>query len=69
MDSVYNKREEQRLRYRWYLKFANDASEKILTGQMFDISSRGMAFLCHCDDNCPKPDALISTRFGVPHFG
>jgi len=68
MGSVYNKREEQRLRYRWYLKFANGPGETTLTGQMFDISSRGMAFLCPCDDNCPEPDELISTRFGVPRF-
>ncbi|MCD6395216.1 MAG: PilZ domain-containing protein, partial [Planctomycetes bacterium] len=68
MGNVKNQREEQRLRYRWYLKYANDANESNLTGQMFDISSRGMAFLCHWDENCPNPGELITTRFAVPCF-
>ena len=68
MGNVKNQRKEQRLRYRWYLKYANDANERTFTGQMFDISSRGMAFLCHWDENCPNPGELITTRFAVPCF-
>lgn len=35
---------------------------------MVDISSKGMALLYHADKNCPKPEQIITTNFGVPHF-
>jgi hypothetical protein len=36
---------------------------------MVDLSSKAMAFLFHADKRCPHPDELITTNFGVPHFG
>lgn len=35
---------------------------------MVDISSRGMALLYHADKNCPQPEQVITTNFGVPYF-
>lgn len=35
---------------------------------MVDISSKGMALLYHSDKNCPQPDQVITTNFGVPYF-
>jgi hypothetical protein len=68
MGKTAEKREENRLRYRWHARFALNPNQKPLSGQMVDISSRGMALLYHADENCPKPDQIISTNFGVPHF-
>ncbi|UCD00137.1 MAG: hypothetical protein JSW66_09700 [Phycisphaerales bacterium] len=62
------KRAEQRLRYRWPVRFAVKAGQKPLSGQAVDITSRGMAFLYHPGENCPRPDQLITANFGTPHF-
>jgi hypothetical protein len=62
------KRAEQRLRYRWPVRFAVRAGQKPLSGQAVDITSRGMAFLYHPGENCPRPDQLITANFSVPHF-
>ena len=35
---------------------------------MVDVSSKGMALLYHADKNCPGPNQLITTNFGVPYF-
>jgi len=35
---------------------------------MVDVSSKGMAILYHADENCPGPNQLINTNFGVPYF-
>ncbi len=33
-----------------------------------DVSSNGMAFLCHAGRGCPKQGQVITANFGVPHF-
>ncbi len=65
---INEKRAEQRLRYRWPVRFATKAGQKPLRGQIVDITSRGLAFLCHPGEDCPHPDQLVTTGFGVPHF-
>ena len=62
------RRTEQRLRYRWPVRFAGGTKEKPLSGQMFDVSSGGMAFLCHPDQSNIQKGRQITTDFGVPHF-
>jgi hypothetical protein len=62
------KRAEQRLRYRWPVRFAMRVGQKPLRGQIVDVTSRGLAFLCHPGENSPHPDQLVTTGFGVPHF-
>lgn len=61
-------RAEQRLRYRWPIRFARELKQKPLIGQIVDVTSRGLAFLYHPGQHCPQPDQLITTSFGVPHF-
>ncbi len=68
MERDDERRAEQRLRYRWPVRFAAKAGEKPLSGQMFDVSSEGMAFLFHAHENCPRPEQSITANFGVPHF-
>jgi len=68
MGKTAEKRQEKRLRYRWHARFSSNPKQKPLSGQMVDISSKGMALLYHADKNCPKPDQIITTNFGVPHF-
>ncbi len=68
MEKTDERRTEQRLRYRWPVRFASDPREKPLSGQMFDLSSKGMAMLFHANENCPRPDQSITANFGVPHF-
>ena len=62
------KRAEQRLRYRWPVRFAMRVRQKPLSGQIVDVTSRGLAFLYHPGENCPHPDQFVKTSFGVPHF-
>jgi hypothetical protein len=68
MEKAAEQRAEKRLRYRWHARFALNPKQKPLSGQMVDVSSRGMALLYHNDESCPGPDQLITTNFGVPYF-
>ena len=69
MDKTNEQRKERRLRYQWPVWFAEDFNEALSQGQMVDISSRGAAFTCHADENCPYIGQQITARFSVPHFG
>jgi hypothetical protein len=68
MEKAKEQRAEKRLRYRWHARFASSPKQKPLSGQMVDVSSKGMALLYHNDKSCPGPDQLITTTFGVPYF-
>jgi hypothetical protein len=68
MGKIKEHRSEKRLRYRWHARFALNPNQKPLSGQMVDISSKGMALLYHADKNCPQTDQVITTNFGVPYF-
>jgi hypothetical protein len=68
MEKAAEQRAEKRLRYRWHARFALNPRQKPLSGQMVDVSSKGMALLYHNDESCPGPDQLITTNFGVPYF-
>ncbi len=68
MEKADERRAEQRLRYRWPVRFAGKVGVKPLSGQMFDVSSESMAFLFHANESCPRPDDSITTNFGVPYF-
>jgi hypothetical protein len=68
MGKIREQRTEKRLRYRWHARFALNPKQKPLSGQMVDVSSKGMALLYYADKNCPKPDQVITTNFGVPYF-
>ena len=68
MEKTKEQRAEKRLRYRWHARFALNPKQKPLSGQMVDVSSKGMALLYHADENCPQPNQSITTNFGVPYF-
>jgi len=68
MEKTNEKRAEQRLNYRWPVHFTQDNKEKAFPGQIVDVSSQGVAFLCHADENCPYPGQYLTTNFAVPHF-
>jgi hypothetical protein len=68
MEKPGEQRAEQRLRYRWPVRFARDIKEKPSPGQIVDASSRGLAILCRADKSCPHLDQLVTVDFGVPHF-
>ncbi|MHC4166125.1 MAG: hypothetical protein ACYSWQ_04140 [Planctomycetota bacterium] len=68
MEKADERRTERRLRYRWPVRFARDPRARPLSGQMFDLSSKGMAMLFHANEDCPHCDQSITANFGVPHF-
>lgn len=61
-------RAEQRLSYRWPVHFTHENKEKAFPGQIVDISSQAIAFLCQVDENCPNPGQQLTANFAVPHF-
>ncbi len=68
MDKAKEQRAERRLSYRWPVHFTQNDREKALSGQIVDVSSEGMAFLCRSDENCPNLGQLLKISFGAPHF-
>ena len=68
-ETANDQRAEKRLRYRWPVRFTKGVNEKTYPGQIVDVSSRGLAMLCHADKHCPHQDTLVKVDFGVPHFG
>ena len=69
MDKNIDRRTEQRLRYHWPIWFAEDFNGELAQGQMIDLSSRGAAFTCRADENCPYVGQQLTARFSVPRFG
>jgi hypothetical protein len=68
MEIDNEQRAEQRLRYRWPVHFIKDDQEKTIPGQIINVCSQAIAFLCHANENCPHLGQLLTTSFGVPHF-
>jgi len=68
MKIAVNQREEKRLCYRWPVSFARSVKDTPCPGQILDVSSWNLAFLCHANKNCPRPEQLINIDFGVPYF-
>jgi tetratricopeptide (TPR) repeat protein len=67
-EKANDQRAEQRLRYRWPVRFTKGVKEKTSPGQIVDVSSRGLAMLCHANNHCPHQDQAVKVDFGVPHF-
>jgi len=62
------RRREKRLNYHWPVWFAEDFGDVLSQGQMFDLSSGGVAFTCY-SDTCPSKGQYITTRFSIPRYG
>jgi hypothetical protein len=69
MDKTDERRTEQRLRYYWPIWYAENFDEALAQGQMVDISSKGAAFTCYANDDCPYPGQHLTARFSVPQYG
>lgn len=69
MERDNERRTEQRLRYYWPIWFAENMDHQLTQGQMVDISSRGAAFTCYAEQDCPYPGQYITARFSVPRYG
>jgi len=69
MTVTSERRMEQRLSYHWPIWFAEDFNGELAQGQMVDLSSRGAAFTCYADRQCPWPGQYVTTRFSVPQYG
>ena len=68
MERDDERRREQRLRYHWPVWFAEDFAGMLGQGQMVDVSSGGIAFTCHNDQQCPYHGQHITARFSVPRI-
>jgi len=68
MDKTDERRTEQRLRYYWPIWFAENFDDTLSQGQMVDVSSRGAAFTCYANNDCPYPGQHITARFSVPQY-
>jgi hypothetical protein len=68
MDEQSDRRQEQRLDYRWPIWFSEDFAEAMSQGLMVDISSGGIAFDCPPDGMQPHTDQHLTVRFSIPRF-
>ncbi|MGD8787361.1 MAG: hypothetical protein PVJ60_08055, partial [Phycisphaerales bacterium] len=68
MEKTEDRRVEQRLCYRWPVRFAKNVKDKPFQGQIVDASSNSLSFLCRAKEGCPQPDQLVKVDFGVPYF-
>lgn len=68
MEIDNEQRAEQRLNYHWPVHFIKDDKEKTIPGQIINVCSQAIAFLCHANENCPHLGQPLTTNFGVPHF-
>jgi hypothetical protein len=68
MDQNDERRQEERLGYRWPVWFSEDFAETMAQGLMVDISSGGIAFDCLPGDDCPEEGKHLTIRFSIPRF-
>ena len=68
MEKANEQRTEQRLQYRWPVRFSNLNNNEPYQGQIVDLSSKAMSFLCHIDQNHFETGDSIKINFGVPFF-
>lgn len=68
MEKADERRAERRLKYRWPVRFFRDGQNQPFQGQIVDVSSEGLAFLCHADQCAFETGEQLKTSFGVPHF-
>ncbi len=69
MEKADERRIERRLQYRWPVRFNVNRAKHFFNGQIVDVSSKGIAFLCHADQTSFDSEQEIKASFGVPHFG
>lgn len=68
MEKADERRNERRLKYRWPVRFFTNEQNQSFQGQIVDLSSEGIAFLCHADQCSFDTGEQLKASFGVPHF-
>jgi hypothetical protein len=70
MEKIAEQRSEQRLLYRWPVRFTFPGAdiEESHPAQIFDASSRAMSFLCDSEDQCPGQGQQLTLSFSAPYF-
>jgi hypothetical protein len=68
MDHSDERRQEQRLDYRWPVWFSEDFAETMTQGLMVDISSGGIAFDCDPGEARHPEGWHLTVRFSIPRF-
>lgn len=69
MKETSNRRRAPRLRCRVTVRYADNTKENKTTceSQMLDVSSGGLAFRCHADENCPHEGQQLVMQFSIPN--
>ncbi len=70
MEKITEQRSEQRLLYRWPVRFTFPGTdiEESHPAQIYDLSSTAMGFLCDSEDECPNQGQQLTLSFSSPHF-
>ncbi|MHC4518779.1 MAG: PilZ domain-containing protein [Planctomycetota bacterium] len=68
MDQNAKRQQEERLGYRWPVRFSADFAESMTQSVMVDISSGGVAFDCQAGGDCPEEGQHLTIRFSIPRF-
>ena len=68
MERTEERRQEQRLGYRWPVWYSDDFTETMSQGLMIDVSSGGLAFHCDRQGQCPHSGQHLTVRFSIPRF-
>jgi len=63
-----NRRQENRLDYRWPVWFSEDFTESMSQGLMIDISSGGISFDYPVGETSLREDQPLTVRFSIPRF-
>ncbi|NQT03457.1 MAG: hypothetical protein HQ580_15630 [Planctomycetes bacterium] len=66
MNTGAEKRKEERLCCDWVIWLVDSVTQKRYHGMIRDLSSEGVAFICHGDDSFPQKDQNITAYFCVP---
>jgi hypothetical protein len=68
MDQQSDRRQEDRLDYRWPVWFSEDFTVSMSQGLMVDISSGGIAFDCPLEGTSLHENQHLTVRFSIPRF-
>jgi hypothetical protein len=68
MGTTNERRQEERLDYRWPVWFSEDFTQGMTQGLMVDVSSGGLAFHCGRESRCPQSGQHLTVRFSIPRF-
>jgi hypothetical protein len=68
MDIAEERRQDERVDYRWPVWFSEDFTQSMTQGLLVDVSSGGVAFHCGRESQCPRSGQHLTVRFSIPRF-